>query len=177
MIGRVLAGALGVGSLSAIVVVLGWLLTAQTVANPPLASSHPTRARPPQSRPSSRQSLLRELGFARDRWRQWQPTAYTLTVTQLCFCKGMSPVTSRVRSGAIESTAGGIDSDGEEVLPRLGTVEMLFSHVETLARGRDDEVRVTFDPRFGYPTSIDVDRFRGVFDDEMTWRAALTANP
>ena len=119
--------------------------------------------------------MLSAIEGARQRWLANSPRAYRLVVSQECFCDAGTPFESLVERGNIIAATGGVRSFEKAVEPELRTVEALFAEAERLIRSNVDDVGVTFDDQFGYPSSIDVDQWRGPLDDEWTWRAKLSA--
>jgi hypothetical protein len=123
---------------------------------------------------AERSELLKALSSAGQRWRTTSPTAYRLTVSRLCFCQAATPFESTVRRGVVVLASGGVRTEARTVEAEIRTVETLFAEAERLIRSNVDDVKVSFDPQFGYPTVIDVDWYEGVTDDEWTWRAKLS---
>lgn len=109
-----------------------------------------------QSMPSA------EVKMYRAKWEKAQITHYKIVV----FYDGygtyeLMPVTLEVRDDQIVSM---IDTHGKVVEhfsepPRL-TVNGLFDEVEQAYQTGAPEVRVTYDPTYGYPVDIDIDPYR-----------------
>jgi hypothetical protein len=123
--------------------------------------------------PADRAQLLKELERQYARWRAESPRAYELTVSRLCFCDPGTPWVSRTDGVDVTSSRGGHYRDGRNIGPPLRRVEQLFAEAERAARSNADEVDVVFDERFGYPSRIRIDNWRGAADDELEWIAEL----
>ena len=94
--------------------------------------------------------------------RQWAasgPADYRYDFEQQCFClrEQTQPVTVEVRGGRVTRVVA--RETGQEVARgeplRWHTVPGLFQ-LATEARGNGSEPRVTYDPRLGYPTRIEI---------------------
>jgi hypothetical protein len=134
----------------------------------------PEQIEPARALKPEREDLLRALESARRRWKASSPRTYRLVVSRECFCDAGTPFESKVESGRVIAASGGVRSFGRAVDPELRTVEMLFSEADRLIRSNAEDVQVVFDDRHGYPSAIEVDRWRDTIDDEWTWRAKLS---
>lgn len=102
---------------------------------------------------------------AEARWARSAPEAYALTYTVGCFCafEGEMPYTVTVENGRPVAT---VDHTGKAVFDRVVTVDSLFAIVRE-ARRHADKLDVTFNPRYGYPSSVSIDWIRDAVDDEV----------
>lgn len=123
---------------------------------------------------AERRELLKALSSARRRWQTMAPPAYRLAVSRRCFCEAGTPFESTVRRGVVVLASGGLRTEARAVEPEIRTVERLFAEAERLVRSNVDDVKVSFDPQYGYPSIMDVDWYEDVTDDEWTWRAKLS---
>ena len=114
-----------------------------------------------------------ELEDAREKWEEQGIDSYTLTVREICFCpiELGGPFHVTVVRGQVTSVVYG--GPGEAVTPDARiplTVEELFDTVEDAMR-EADEVEVDYDPTYGFPASIRIDRIRLAVDDELYYEA------
>jgi hypothetical protein len=72
----------------------------------------------------------------------------------------------------VVEAGGGVSLLGDP-RPPIHTVESLFAEVRQLLNSHADEINLTFDPRFRYPTTINIDYDLSRQDDGFTWVAEL----
>jgi hypothetical protein len=112
-----------------------------------------------------------ELRRQRQKWESQGITDYRVLSRMICFCVGdaTAPVVLHVLNRRLVSV-----SRADDLTPvppsewplRYYTIDEMFDLVaDTLARGAS-EVRVTYDPMLGYPTSVYLDMSSRVADDE-----------
>ena len=110
----------------------------------------------------------------RDKWTAQGISHYRFELTISCFCpfRDVVPVTVEVLDGKIISMIG---ADGQPLaenfrstFDQAGTVDLLFAIAEeNLANA--DQVSVTYDAAYGFPSSIVVDRIKMAVDDEISY--------
>jgi len=111
----------------------------------------------------------------RDKWQQAGITSYRYSLRLACFCafSEQMPLTIEVRDGEPVSMT---NSDGTTVALtdpyyehffRYGTMDRIFADLETNLNGGADEVIVSYDATYGYPTQIDYDYIKDAIDDEL----------
>jgi hypothetical protein len=115
-----------------------------------------------------------ELGKNRDKWESMGVTHYRFELRISCFCPFMDimPVTVEVKDGKIVSLT---DASGQPLRDEFrttfgeaATVEDLFAIAkENLSNA--DQVEVTYDATYGFPSSIVVDRIKMAVDDEIAY--------
>jgi hypothetical protein len=110
-----------------------------------------------------------ELGDARDKWESQGIASYEMTVREICFCPielggpfRVTVVNDRVAN--VEYLGAGTGIEPHDDIPL--TVEDLFATVDAALREADD-VEVTYDPTYGFPSDIEVDRIENAIDDEV----------
>jgi uncharacterized protein DUF6174 len=113
------------------------------------------------------------LDDARDKWEDQGIDSYRITVRESCFCpiELGGPFVVTVVRGRIESVV--YAGEGADVVPNERiplTVDELFDTVETADR-EAAEVRAEYDPTYGFPATIFVDRIRNAVDDEVYYEA------
>lgn len=78
-----------------------------------------------------------------------------------------------VRDGVVESRRH--ERDGSEVPAEYAelfpSVEGLFAAIERERQQRPAKLQVTYDPTYGYPARIAIDRHARYVDDEVTYAA------
>jgi len=116
---------------------------------------------------------LARLEAARSRWQAAQSGDYRFGYQKFCECNRDVPPTTfiTVTDGKIESVYH-LHTDSEREVPaRAGSLDLYWT-VEDLfeklagAYERDAIVRVEYEPRFGYPTSLYIDYDPGYLGDE-----------
>jgi hypothetical protein len=153
---RVGAGAAAAAALSvAGVLTVPALVRAPTptpVAGGPTATAPATAATtspPVASPPKAGRSAAQD---ARLRWKARGARSYTIRVTLQCFCPRTAPRLVVVRHGGTLGEGPSVDD----------LFAMIFS-------GGYDRVTATYDPRYGFPTRVEVDPDLHTIDEEKTW--------
>lgn len=112
----------------------------------------------------------------RDKWKLASIPHYRYNLFLGCFCAftGEMPLTVEVKDGEVISItrADGTpvlitDSNFQIYYPYL-TMDRLFSQLETDLAGEADEVTVTYDSTYGFPTEIAIDQIKAAVDDELS---------
>ena len=143
--------------------------------DPPTPSNRPIEEA--RHTPSDRTALINELERQFERWLDVRPSSYQLTVSRLCFCDPGVPWFSKVEGLVVRHSSGGHYDDGRSTGPALRTVTQLFAEAERAARSDADNVEISFDARFGYPTRIHIDPWIRSADDELDYLAGLEVLP
>ena len=139
--------------------------------------------RPSSSEPTEAVASTRAASSANaQKWRAANVRAYTFTYERQCFCTAevRGPFVVTVENGAVASVrrlAGGMTPDGtpapgaEDRRPenRL-RVEDFFALLDGAFAENAAEVRVAYDRRLGFPTSVWIDRDRQMADEEVGYR-------
>ena len=118
-----------------------------------------------------------ELEQNRALWEAQSAENYDFQLSIWCFCPfgGQMPLAIEVRDGEPVSIAA---ADGSDVTPnresysQVDTIEELFGVVEEAQSGGADEIKVEYDPEYGYPVSIDIDYIQEAVDDEVSYQVA-----
>lgn len=101
----------------------------------------------------------RELSRNREMWQAQNITNYRYKVSIISYwgANSLMPLTMEYRSGQLVSV---VDKDGnvqELGWDSLSGIEAIFQEVDTsLARKRRDVEAITYDPTYGFPTSIEI---------------------
>ena len=102
-------------------------------------------------------------------WKSQEPRAYEYVVEGGCFCPPPGAARARVFDGASTSftyVASGQPADWPGYRD-MRTVDEIFAFVAEAYEGGADEVRVEYDPVWGFPRSISVDYEANTADEEV----------
>lgn len=122
--------------------------------------------------------LLLQTLRAEQKWLANGPPAYSMVAQRACECtiQMAGPVRMEiVREGRLETIMTMVyHANGEPVSPAyvdgFHSVRGLFDRIREAARADAAEIRVTFHPTLGYPTSIFIDYHAEMVDDEVLYR-------
>ena len=110
------------------------------------------------------------------KWQDAEIKHYRYRLFVGCFCpfENDMPLSIEVKDGKMVSMNY---ADGTPVLPDdqfyeifepYSTLDRLFAQLGAELTGNNDEVRVTYDPTYGFPDSIYIDRIKQAADDELS---------
>jgi hypothetical protein len=110
------------------------------------------------------------------KWEEAQISHYRYQLFIGCFCPFVEdmPLTIEVKNGDVVSIAR---ADGTFVNPAdapyesytvYATIDRVFLELEAALAGEADEVIVAYDPLYGFPASIAIDRIKEAIDDELS---------
>lgn len=106
---------------------------------------------------------------ALERWSRSPHGAYAFTWRESCFCEDQvtKPIRITVRDNAVATAT--YEADGtavpEYVRTRLRTIDGVFDWIDGLIDSAD-KLEVAYDGELGYPTNVNVDRYKEAADDE-----------
>ena len=117
-----------------------------------------------------------ELDKNRQTWQDAGITHYRFSLHVGCFCafRDQMPLTVEVQNGEVVSMtyADGTPVDktdpNYETFSKHATIDRIFSELEAGLKGDADEVTVTYDPTYGYPSEIHFDYIKAAMDDELS---------
>ena len=123
-----------------------------------------------------------ELDSHRTLWEQTRSSDYTYEYNVLCECSDNFGQTVKVTvtAGAIESVVyaesgefGRKAGDPPVVSgsPRYHTIDSLFDVIQDAITDEADQLTLSYDGEFGYPTNVAIDRNVSAIDDEYTFTA------
>lgn len=124
-------------------------------------------------------SISETLAASGDHRAAWEAAGlrdYRYEYRRSCECapETTRPVEIEVRDGAVRSVT--LVETGEPLSSGLAwtfpTVDDLFDLIDDAVRRNADLLEVTYDPTFGYPTTLRIDYRREVADDEMEMEAS-----
>lgn len=109
------------------------------------------------------------------KWQKAGITHYSFSLGIGCFCPfgDKMPLNIEVKDGEILSMKS---SDGTpisstdpefETFSRYATIDRIFSELKAALGGEADEVTVSYDATYGFPTQISIDYIKQAVDDEM----------
>ena len=112
------------------------------------------------------------------KWQAADVAHYRFDLFIGCFCpfRDVMPLTIEVQNGEVVSMT---QSDGVvvtvsdpsyELFISVATVEGLFAQLNSSQNGDADEVLVTYDATYGFPTSISIDQIKEAVDDEVYYQ-------
>ena len=110
-----------------------------------------------------------------EKWQNANVDHYRYSLSAICFCPGTDkmPLGIEVQNGEIVSmtyvdgTLVPADDAQREFYSSFATIDRLFSELKADLDGGADEVTVTYDPTYGFPTQINIDRIKEATDDEL----------
>lgn len=122
-------------------------------------------------------SPVTELSENRAKWIDAKATHYRYSLSIGCFCPFMEdmPLTIEVQNG---KTISIMDRDGNVIAPdnpsaeyylRYSNMDSIFDNLEADLAGEADEVIVTYDPTYGFPSQISIDFIKEAVDDETSY--------
>jgi hypothetical protein len=109
------------------------------------------------------------------KWEDANISHYQFELNIGCFCafRDKMPLTIEVSNGEIVSMIG---ADGVkipatdpnyELYSRYATIDRLFSELDAELNSDAEEITVTYDATYGFPTQINIDRNKEIADEEL----------
>ena len=103
-------------------------------------------------------------------WQQARFGDYSYEYNVLCECSDNfgQPVKVTVTNGEIESVVYAESGDPPVVVgsPRYHTINRLFDVIQDAIDNEADQLTVSYDSEFGYPTNVEIDYLINAIDDE-----------
>ncbi|MEH1863829.1 MAG: DUF6174 domain-containing protein [Nostoc sp.] len=114
---------------------------------------------------------LRRLKFNRYLWNQQNISNYRYTFSNGCFCipDARGPVVIEVRNGqttSITSVATG-QAVNPEFFQNYKTIPKLFNVIQDAINRQAYSLNVSYSPKLGYPTKIEIDYNSQIADEEI----------
>jgi hypothetical protein len=113
-----------------------------------------------------------ELSRARSRWQAAKINHYTYRLMVGCFCpfQDKMPLKIEVQDGQVVSMTypDGSPVSGQDLatFAPYQTIDSLFDFT-SVAVGKADEIKTEYDPKYGYPTRVQIDYIKQAMDDEL----------
>ncbi len=113
-----------------------------------------------------------QFASAQSRWRNANVSHYRYSLRVGCFCAFTQrmPLTIEVANGVIRSMSY---SDGTPVpagqapiFARYSTIDALFDYTAEALR-QADEIKIQYDPTYGFPANVQIDFIKQAIDDEL----------
>lgn len=114
---------------------------------------------------------LQQLEKNRKLWESQGIDDYSFTLQRSCFCRGddRRPIHIQVRDGKV--VAAKFADTGEPLPPSMDyakkTIPDLFNEVAQAIKEKAARLEVSYDPTYGFPTSIFIDRSELIADEEI----------
>lgn len=131
-------------------------------------------AEPTPNEPKLGRTDAAEVQANRNRWHSSKVDNYRFVLDAECFCalEPRSPVAIEVREGESTSIKPLEESDSfyfhSESYKQHDTIDDLFNVIEEALNRNAEIVNVAYDPTFGYPLSVAIDRRKSFADDELS---------
>lgn len=153
--------------------------TATTASsNTPITSTTPTtKPTPVTSTPKknihaeTKQQLLQ----AKNKWKQQANQHYIYTLQRSCFCpeEFRKPMRVRVKDNKIVQVLLVPENITKPVSYRGAlSVERLFNIIQKGIDSNAASIKVRYDKKYGYPTSINIDQDVRIADEELNYKAS-----
>ncbi len=110
---------------------------------------------------------------ARQKWELAHPQNYSFVLERNCYCAGPARVRVQVRQGkvvAVEDLESGRRYTDEGTLKNYPTIEDLLALIDKALQRRPDNLTITYDRRYGYPSRIYIDYSYRLADEEVDYR-------
>ncbi len=110
---------------------------------------------------------------ARAKWQDANISHYRFNLFIGCFCVFSQdmPLIIEVQNGEVVSmeyqSGNEIDATNLEYFQRFATIDKIFAELEKDLDGEADEVAVTYDETYGFPTQVNIDFMKDATDDEL----------
>lgn len=114
-----------------------------------------------------------EIERNQEKWQNANISHYRYKLNLSCFCVFTQdmPLVIEVKDGEVVSmeyqTGNPIDATNRELFERYATIDRIFSELEADLAGAADEVTVTYDATYGFPTQATLDFVKEATDDEL----------
>ena len=115
-----------------------------------------------------------EMQTNRDKWNAAKVTHYTFELIVSCFCPfaDIMPITVEVQDGKIVSmtdvNGNAVEGEFAQYIEEAASIERLFALAEKNA-SEAEEIKVTYDAQYGFPTAINIDFIKMAVDDEISY--------
>eukprot|EP01083_Nonionella_stella_P016345 45663_1 len=104
------------------------------------------------------------------RWRRWnhtEPECYSYDFQKICFCL---PETTQKRSVLIQMFRGThIDPESGLFDSKIVQIQWQFQNLLAAYESDFDEIRVTYDENYHFPTEVYIDQSTMIIDEEQTY--------
>ena len=114
-----------------------------------------------------------EIERNQEKWQNANISHYRYNLNLSCFCvfNENMPLVIEVKDGKVISmeyqNGNPIDATNREYFQTFSTIDRILSKLEADLGGAADEVTVTYDPTYGFPTDATIDVAKEATDDEL----------
>ncbi len=114
-----------------------------------------------------------EIQQNQQKWQDSGISHYRYNVFVGCFCvfNEDMPLVIEVQDGKVVSmeyqSGKEIEASNRALFDKYATMDRIFSELEADLNGKADEVTVTYDPTYGFPTKVNIDFIKNAVDDEV----------
>lgn len=114
-----------------------------------------------------------EIERNQEKWQNANISHYRYKLHLSCFCAFSQdmPLVIEVKDGEVVSmeyqTGNPIDAASREYFQTFSTIDRILAKLEADLAGAADEVTVTYDPTYGFPTDATIDVVKEAIDDEL----------
>ena len=115
----------------------------------------------------------RDLNSAQSRWQSARVTHYRYNVHVGCFCAftDRMPLTVEVANGVTKSMTYSdgtpVPQDQAEWFANYSSIDKLFT-LTTEGVSKADDIKVEYDAKYGFPSTVYIDYIRQAADDELS---------
>lgn len=115
-----------------------------------------------------------EMQTNREKWNAADVNRYTFELIVSCFCPfaEIMPITVEVKDGQIVSMTDvngkAVEGEFAQYIEEAASMDRLFDLAEKNA-SEADEIQVTYDAQYGFPTAINIDFIKMAVDDEISY--------
>lgn len=145
--------------------------TTVSPANPTLGGDKPTLPTKPNPHAATKQQWL----IAKNKWQQQANKHYIYTLQRSCFCppESRKPMRVRVKEGTIEQVMLVPENITKPVTYQgARSVASLFALIESAITTNAASIKVIYDAKYGYPTTITIDKDARMADEEIYYKAS-----
>ena len=114
-----------------------------------------------------------EYDQAYETWQNADISHYRFELTYSCFCAFTAdmPLIIEVQDGEVVSmeykSGNEINPASEELFQQYATIDRIFAELEKALNGGADNVTVTYDETYGFPTQLNLDFIEEAADEEV----------
>jgi hypothetical protein len=112
-----------------------------------------------------------EIQRNQQKWQDAKISHYRYNLFVGCFCTASELMIVEVQDDKVVSmeyqSGKEINATDRDLFEKYATIDRIFSELETNINGKADEVNVTYDVTYGFPTKVNIDFIKNAVDDEV----------
>jgi len=127
------------------------------------------------TKPTPHAAIKQQWLLEKSKWQQQANKHYIYTVQRSCFCppESRKPMRVRVKEGAIVQVMLVPENITKPVTYQgARSVDSLFALIEKAITTNAASIKVTYDAKYGYPTTITIDQDERMADEEIYYKAS-----